>query len=78
MNGQRILKFFAGGMLLTMLCAGCSVRSAEELYALPKQSDAYYDLQAAIDRVMGQEASFSGPVSGSNQQAVQRADLDGD
>lgn len=78
MNGQRILKFLAGGLLLTMLCAGCSVRSAEELYALPKQSDAYYDLQAAIDRVMGQEASFSGPVSGSNQQAVQLADLDGD
>ena len=37
MNGQRILKFLAGGLLLTMLCAGCSVRSAEELYP-PGQS----------------------------------------
>ena len=78
MNKNRIGKLLAGGLLLVMLTAGCSVRSAEELYALPKQSDAYYDLQNAMDQVMGQDASFAGPLSGSNQQAVQFADLDGD
>ena len=74
-NKARVL---AGGLLLGMLFTGCSVRSAEELYALPRQSDVYYDLQYAIEQVMEPSSSYSGPLSGSNQQAVQLADLDGD
>ncbi len=66
------------GALMACLMSGCFVQSAESLYALPQQSDAYYDLQNAIDAVMTSDASYSGPVSGSNQQAVQLADLDGD
>lgn len=66
------------GSLLLVLLAGCSVRSVEKLYALPRQSDTYYDLQSAMDRVMVSGVSFSGPVTGSNQQAVQLADVDGD
>ena len=66
------------GILLLLLCTGCSVRSSESVYALPRQSDAYYDLQNAIDGVMEQETAYAGPLSGSNQQAVQLADLDGD
>ena len=78
MGRRNIGKALVGGLLLTLVCAGCSVRSAEELYALPKQSDAYYDLQDAIDQVMTPDAAYAGPLSGSNQQAVQLADLDGD
>ncbi len=75
-RGKRILALL-GGFLLAFLLTGC-VQSAEELYALPRQSDAYYDLQAAIDTVLTGGADYSGPMTGSNQQAVQLADLDGD
>lgn len=67
-----------GAVLLTVfLCTGCVGRSADALYALPKQPEEYYELQKAIDRVLVQDASYSGPLTGSNQQAVQLADLDG-
>lgn len=66
------------GLLLAALLSGCFVQSAEELYMLPKRSDADYDLQEAIDSVLVGGADYSGPISGSNQQAVQLADLDGD
>ena len=49
MGRRNIGKALVGGLLLTLVCVGCSARSADELYALPKQSDAYYDLQNAID-----------------------------
>lgn len=64
--------------LLLALLTGCSVRSVEKLYALPRQSDTYYDLQNAMDQVMVPGVSYSGPISGSNQQTVQLADVDGD
>lgn len=66
------------GLALAALLTGCFVQSAEELYALPQRSDADYDLQAAIDAVLVGGADYCGPTSGSNQQAVQLADLDGD
>lgn len=78
MNGRKLAKLLVGGLFFVMLCAGCSVRSPEELYALPKHSDEYYDLQNAIDGVMQQGSAYAGPLSGSNQQAVQLSDLDGD
>ena len=58
--------------------SGCLIRSTDELYALPKQSDAYLDLQNAIDGIMTADAQYSSPISGSNQQPVQMSDLDGD
>lgn len=66
------------GSLLLLLCTGCAMNTSESMYALPKQSDAYYDLQKAIDGVMLEGDTYSGPLTGSNQQAVQLADLDGD
>ena len=78
MGRRKFAGALLGGLLLVMLCAGCAARSADELYALPKQSASYYDLQNAIDRVMSVDAAYAGPSSGSNQQAVQLADLDGD
>ena len=67
-----------GALLSAALLTGCVGQSTEELYALPKQPDEYYELQNAIDQLLTVNASYSGPLSGSNQQAVQLADLDGD
>ena len=65
------------GVMALTFC-GCMARSTDDLYALPKQSEAYYDLQRAIDGVMTGDAAYCAPIAGTNQQAVQLADLDGD
>ena len=65
-------------LLAAVLCSGCLAQSADSLYALPRQSEAYYDLQNAIDTLMAGSSAYSAPVSGANQQPVQLADLDGD
>lgn len=65
-------------MLLTaLLLSGCTVRTVEEMYALPKRSEEYGELQSAIDTAM-YGLTFSSPKSGENQQTIQLADLDGD
>lgn len=64
--------------MLTMLLGGCFLETAEGLYAVPKQSEDYYNLQGAIEAAMPNGASYCPPTSGENQQAVQLADLDGD
>ena len=65
-------------VLMALVLTGCLVRSTDELYALPRQSEEYHDLQKAIDGILGSGGVYSAPKSGSNQQAVQLADLDGD
>ena len=62
---------------LTLPLSGC-LRSVEELYAPPKQSAEYYDLQNQIEQVLYAGAEYSAPVSGDRRQAVQLADLDSD
>ncbi len=69
-------------MLLTMLLAalllpGCTMQTVEDMYALPKRSEEYRELQSAIDTAM-YGLTYSSPKSGENQQTVQLADLDGD
>ena len=63
---------------LTALLSGCVLEPAENLYAVPKQPESYYNLQSAIETVMQPGASYSAPTAGENQQAVQLNDLDGD
>lgn len=63
---------------LAILLCGCFLDPAENLYAVPKQPESFYNLQSAIESVMSDSASYSPPVNGENQQAVQTADLDGD
>lgn len=75
---RKTMKILFGTLLCAAVCTGCVPQTAESLYALPKQSDEYYQLQSAIDGVMGHDAVYAGPLTGSNQQAVQLADLDGD
>ena len=64
-------------LLFTLLLTGCAMRTVEEMYALPKRSEEYRELQAAIDTAM-YGMTFSSPQSGENQQTVQMADLNGD
>ncbi len=60
------------------LLSGCFAQTMDELYALPRQSDDYNNLQQAIDAVMTNGTAYCAPATGSNQQPVQLADLDGD
>ena len=72
---KRILLMLA--LLTAMLLTGCAMRTVEEMYALPKRSEEFRELQAAIDTAM-YGMTFSSPQSGENQQTVQMADLNGD
>ena len=67
-----------GLLLAVCLLGGCFFEPAEGLYAVPKQLEDYYNLQSAIDSAMPDEAVYSPPTAGENQQAVQLTDLDGD
>lgn len=59
------------------LLSGCALRTVDEMYAIPKRSEEYNNLQSAIDSAM-YGLTYSAPVSGEHQQSVQMADLDGD
>lgn len=78
MMNKKIVTMLLGTVLMLMLLTGCSPRTLDELYTLPKQSAAYYDLQESIDQIMSSGAVYSGPAAGANQQPVQLVDLDGD
>ena len=65
-------------LAVIFLFSGCFFQSPEELYALPQQSEEYYELQSELDQLLAGGASYAAPTSGSNQQSVQLADLDGD
>lgn len=64
-------------LLAVLLLTGCSMRTVDQLYCVPKRSDEHNNLQSAIDRTMI-GLSYCAPLSGENLQAVQMADLDGD
>ena len=47
------------------------------MYALPKSSEAYVNLQAKINQEKG-SAEYIAPLSGENRQTIQLVDVDGD
>ena len=61
---------------LMVLLTGC-MSTVDQMYCLPKRSEAFQNLQSAMDRGMT-GLQFSAPLAGENQQTVQAADLDGD
>lgn len=73
---KRIL-LLTVALLSALLLSGCAMRTVEDMYAIPKRSEEYSNLQSAIDTAM-YGLTYSAPVSGENQQSVQMADLDGD
>ena len=73
---KKRMMFLLSVMLTALLFGGCAMRTVEEMYALPKRSDAYNEMQSAIDTAM-YGMTYASPLSGENQQTVQMADLDG-
>ena len=59
-----------------LLLSGCDLRTAGEMYAVPVRPAEDYNLQDAINKAMT-GLDYSAPKSGTNQQIVQTADLDG-
>ena len=68
-----LIQMLAAALLFT----GCTMRTVEELYALPKRSEEFNEMQSAIDTAM-YGMIYASPQSGENQQTVQMADLNGD
>ena len=67
-----------GLLALGLIClSGCVFGSVEEMYALPKSSQAYVDLQTKINTEKG-SAEHIAPLSGENRQTIQLVDVDGD
>lgn len=75
MNRKRILIILLAAVAIFM--AGCSMRTIDEMYCLPKRSEGYLNLQSAMDGAMD-GLDYHAPISGDYQQPVQLADLDGD
>ena len=72
---KRILPVLA--VLVCLILSGCAMRTVEQMYCPPRRSEEYSSLQSAIDGAMS-NLEYAAPVSGENQQTVQRADLDAD
>lgn len=64
-------------LLAASLLGGCSFRTVDEMYRLPRRSEDDSHLQKVIDEAM-QSLEYASPVAGENQQTVQTADLTGD
>lgn len=64
-------------LIAASILTGCTMRTVDEMYRLPRRSETDNNLQSAIDSAM-EALSFSAPIAGENQQTVQMADLDGD
>lgn len=63
--------------MVTIFLAGCNMRTIDQMYALPKRSEGYLNLQTAMDGAMS-GLEYHAPISGEHQQPVQSVDLDGD
>lgn len=73
---RKRLKLIALLLAVLLLC-GCTPRTVDELYCLPKRPEDYRNLQSAIDTVM-KDLEYCAPLNGDHPQTVQMADLDGD
>lgn len=74
---KKVNRLLAVALLGAMLLSGCSFRTVNEMYRLPKRSEAHQDLQSAIDAAMS-GLEYCAPLAGEQRQTVQMADLDGD
>lgn len=62
---------------VTILLTGCNMSTIDQMYCLPKRSDAYLNLQSAMDSAM-EGMEYHAPISGEHREPVQMADLNGD
>ena len=71
------MKFVAVMLVAALMLTGCTMRTVDRMYQLPKRSVDYSNLQSVMDKAMV-GLKFSAPIAGDNQQSVQMADIDGD
>lgn len=64
-------------LVLCLGLGGCEFGNVEEMYALPKSSEAYVNLQAKINQEK-KGGEYIAPLSGDNRQTIQLVDMDGD
>lgn len=74
---NRRIKYALILLVAVLLLTGCGMRTVDEMYAVPKRSAEYQELQNAIDTALS-GLEYCAPLSGENQQTVQMSDLDGD
>ena len=74
---RKTMKSVVAMLIATLMLSGCSMRTVEQMYKLPKRSEDYSNLQSVMDKAMA-GLKFSAPIAGDNQQSVQMADIDGD
>jgi len=65
-------------LCFALFLSGCLLKPVDELYALPRQSDAYYNLQLEIEKLVTDSVQYCAPTGGENRQPLQMQDLDGD
>ena len=70
-------KLFFALTVVFLLLTGCNVSTVEDLYAVPKRSQEFTNLQSVMEKAMS-DLEYSSPQSGEHQQTLQMADLDGD
>lgn len=71
--GQKLLL-----VILILLLSGCSLEYGDGLLSLPKLPGEYLLLQHEIDAILSTGAVYATAETGSNRQAVQLIDIDGD
>lgn len=74
---RKVIMLSSMLLIMALLLAGCSVRTLDEMYQLPRRSESDDHLQSVINEAMG-NLDYSSPIAGENQQTVQTADLTGD
>lgn len=68
----------AAMLLLLTLLGGCALQTGDGLLLLPKVPAEYVQLQQQLSQILDGGASYAVAETGTNRQAVQLADLDGD
>ena len=68
-----LLAFF-----MAVACGGCAASGADRLYALPRLSEEYVQLEGLIAQRIRAGGEYAAPTGGRNRQSVQLQDLDGD
>ena len=68
----------AGLLMILVLSGGCSLQTGDGLLLLPKVPTEYVQLQQQLDEILQEGAVYAVAEAGTNRQAVQLMDLDGD
>ena len=77
-NLIKKLLFICVIAVFSAVLTGCMASSPEELYSLPQSSERYVKIQSKVDQLQSSGLEYAAPTAGTNRQAIQLQDLDGD